>query len=385
MQWKATRNGTSCICTVNLELEAALCPCCRMVTTSIKERKPRCVRDLDIWGRRTFIHFQIRRFECDECGYRFTEELHGIGWRRRQTYRFEQEVYHRCLESSKQSVADALLLSYSTVDEIFKRSAKQRQRQVAFGHVRVLGMDEIALKKRHKQYALVLSDLERKCILAVLPSREKAELERWWNTLSPEQQASIRTVSMDMWRPYRSFVEQSLPKAKIVADRFHVMKQLNDQLTKARRKIQRDADPETKDALKGSRWLLVRSRDQLSEDQEQQLKEVLTAHDELRVAYLLKEEFRLIFERIREPERARRFLDAWICKVHYTQNRYLLNFVKTLRNWYDEILNYFDERISNGFVEGMNRAIRNVISRAYGFRNFDNFKLQILAQHGPPG
>lgn len=153
-----------------LELEAALCPCCRMVTTSIKERKPRCVRDLDIWGRRTFIHFQIRRFECDECGYRFTEELHGIGWRRRQTYRFEQEVYHRCLESSKQSVADALLLSYSTVDEIFKRSAKQRQRQVAFGHVRVLGMDEIALKKRHKQYALVLSDLERKCILAVLPS-----------------------------------------------------------------------------------------------------------------------------------------------------------------------------------------------------------------------
>ncbi len=190
---------------------------------------------------------------------------------------------------------------------------------------------------------------------------------------------------MDMWRPYRSFVEQSLPKAKIVADRFHVMKQLNDQLTKARRKIQRDADPETKDALKGSRWLLVRSRDQLSEDQEQQLKEVLTAHDELRVAYLLKEEFRLIFERIREPERARRFLDAWICKVHYTQNRYLLNFVKTLRNWYDEILNYFDERISNGFVEGMNRAIRNVISRAYGFRNFDNFKLQILAQHGPPG
>ena len=65
-------------------------------------------------------------------------------------------------------------------------------------------------------------------------------------------------------------------------------------------------------------------------------------------------------------------------------NKYLLDFVKTLRNWFKQILNYFDKRITNGFVEGMNRAIRLVISRAFGYRNFDNFKLQILAQHGPP-
>ena len=79
-------------------------------------------------------------------------------------------------------------------------------------------------------------------------TREKAELERWWNTLTSDQQAAIRVVSMDMWRPYRSFVEQHLPQARIVADRFHVMKQLNEQLTKARRKIQREADPETQAA-----------------------------------------------------------------------------------------------------------------------------------------
>ena len=231
----------------------------------------------------------------------------------------------------------------------------------------------------------MLSDLERRCVLAVLPTREKAELERWWKTLAADQQAAIRVVSMDMWRPYRSFVEQHLPQARIVADRFHVMKQLNEQLTKARRKIQREADPETQAALKGSRWLLVRSRAELSDEQEQQLQQVLAAHHDLRVAYLLKEEFHLIFERIHDQEQARRFLNAWICKVRYTRNHYLLDFVKTLHNWFEQILNYFDERISNGFVEGMNRAIRTVISRAYGFRNFDNFKLQILAQYGPDG
>ena len=122
-------------------------------------------------------------------------------------------------------------------------------------------MDEIAIKKRHKQFALVLSDLERRCVIAVLPSREQAELKRWFATLSQEQIQAIRVVSMDMWRPYRSFVERYFPQAKIVADRFHVMKQLNDQLSKARRQIQRDADETTKDALKGCRWLLVRNRD----------------------------------------------------------------------------------------------------------------------------
>ena len=162
------------------------------------------------------------------------------------------------------------------------------------------------------------------------------------------------------------------------------MKQLNDQLSKARRKIQRDADETTKDALKGCRWLLVRNRDSLSEAQRQQLQVALDADSLLRQAYLLKEEFRLIFERIHDQDRARRFLDAWMLKVEFTGNKYLLGFVKTLRNWFKQILNYFDKRITNGFVEGMNRAIRLVISRAFGYRNFDNFKLQILAQHGPP-
>lgn len=183
---------------------------------------------------------------------------------------------------------------------------------------------------------------------------------------------------MDMWRPYRSVVSTYLPHADIVADRFHVMKQLNEQLTKARRQIQRQADTDTKEALKGTRWLLVRADHSLTAEQSQQLQVALVADAELRTAYLLKEEFYLIFERIRDQEQARRFLMAWVVKVQQTNNRYLLAFVKMLRNWWQQILNYFDERITNGFVEGMNRTIRAIIWRAYGFRNFDNFKLQIL-------
>jgi len=157
-------------------VEAAVCPCCKSITVDIKERQERCVRDVDWSGKRTFIHFAIRRFECPECAHRFTEELGAVAWRRHQTIRFEETIYRRCLESSKSAVAKCCHLSYSTVDDIFKRYARRQERRTLFGTVRILGMDEIAIKKRHHHYALVLSDLERRCVLAVLPSREQAEL-----------------------------------------------------------------------------------------------------------------------------------------------------------------------------------------------------------------
>jgi len=366
-----------------LRLEVGICPKCKSISTSIKQYKERCVRDVDIWGKRTFLHFKIRRFDCPDCGHRYTEQLQAVDWPRRQTRRFEQAIYQDCLQMSKKAVAEKYQLSQSTVYDIFKLYAK-RQRKRHQGLVRILGMDEIALKKRHKQYALVLSDLEQRYVLAVLPSREQKEIKKWLKTLSQEQKQAIKVVSMDMWRPYHSFVKQHLSHAQIVADRFHVMKQLNDQLTKARRQIQRIADEATQQNLKGSRWLLVSNRDTLSSDQEQQLLSVLEAEPTLRTIYLLKEEFRLIFERIHDRDQARRFLEAWICKVQFTNNKYLLAFVKTLRNWWHEILNYFDKRITNGFAEGLNRAIRSIIWRAYGFRNFHNFRLQVLAQHAPP-
>jgi transposase len=366
----------------HLTIDVGVCPNCQSVSSHVKQYKERCVRDHDIWNKRTFLHFRIRRFECPDCGLRFTEELATIGWRRRQTKRFEQAVYQQCLRQSKKEVAEQFQLSQTTVDGIFKRRAKRRSGSVKRPNVRVLGMDEIALKKRHKQYVLVLSDLERRYVLAVLSTREQKTLIAWLQTLSTIEKKAIRVVSMDMWRPYRAVVEKYLPHADIVADRFHVMKQLNEQLTKARRQIQRRADEATQEALKGSRWLLVRTRNSLTAEQAQQLQVVLAADADLRTAYLLKEEFYLVFERIHDREQARRFLMAWVFKVQQTNNRYLLVFVKTLRNWWQQILNYFDERITNGFVEGMNRAIRAIIWRACGFRNFDNFKLQILAELG---
>lgn len=362
--------------------QAAICPRCDQLSTALYDEKERCVRDLDMWGKCTFLHFSRRRFECQPCGQPFTERLPSIDPKRRQTRRFEQYIYRACLRSDCKSIAQENWLHPTTVKGIFKRWAKRTVRTKGPTPVRVLGIDEIALKKRHKQYALVLSDLQRHCVIAVLPERSKEQLEAWFDQLSPAERQSIQVVSIDMWQPYRQAVQAKLPQAKLVADRFHMMKQLNDRLTQMRRSIQRRADEATQQALKGSRWLLVKNRDDLTATEEARLLEILAACPELRPLYLLKEEFRTICDKCRDRQQAERFLQAWLWKAERTGNRFLLKFVNTLRNWWHEFLNYFDDRITNGFVEGINRAIRVIINRAYGYRNFENFRLQILAQHG---
>jgi len=295
--------------------EAALCPYCRQISTQVHDHKERCVRDLEVWGKCTFLHFSRRRFQCERCGQAFTERLPSIDPQRRQTRRFEQAIYRQCLDSNCKSVASQVWLHEATVKEIFKRWAKRTERLRGPRRVGVLGIDEIAIKKRHKQYALVLSDLQERCVIAVLPERSQACLGQWLEQLAPEQRQAIRVVSMDMWQPYRQVIQVKLPQAQIVADRFHVMKQLNERLNQMRRSIQRQADELTQAHLKGCRWLLVKNREELSAQEESQLQHLLSNCPQLRTLYLLKEEFRTICDKVKDRPQAERFLRAWMWKA----------------------------------------------------------------------
>jgi transposase len=360
--------------------DIAQCPRCQHISEKIHQEEERRVRDLSLSGKRTKLYFAARRFDCAFCQRPFTECLPSMTHGRRQTRRYEEFVYQQCLHSDRKAVARQEHLRESTVKDIFVKWARKTTQRQKQHQLRVLGIDEMALKKRHKQYVLILSDLERHCILAILSDRKKETLINWLKR-HPDQR-HIKVVSTDLWEPYRQAVKQALPQARQVADRFHVMKHLNQRLTQARRSLQKKADPETYAILKGSRWILVKARHDLSPEEEGNLQHILLLCPELRVRYLLKEEFRTICDKVQSREQAARFLRAWIWKVQQTGDKRLLKFVKTLKNWWHEFLNYFINRVTQGFVEGINNAIRATIRRAFGFRNFDIFRLQILAQYG---
>lgn len=364
-----------------------ICPRCQQPSAALHDTKERCVRHLAIWGWHTLVHFIQRRFACALCEQPFTENLTWLEPKRRHTQAFELHIYQRIQQKTpRRQVAQSAGLHEATVQEIFKRQAQHALKQAQPPAVRVLGVDEIALHRQPQQYALVLSDLQRRCVLDVLPDRRQATLVAWLQHLSPAERKAIKVVSMDMWHAYRRAVQQQLPHAQIVADRFHVMKQLNHQLDLLRRSLQRWAkqqeDETLYQALKGSRWVLLKPRVALNAEQQAQLQTLLTTSDELRTIYLLKEEFRTICDKIKDRSRAARFLQAWAWKAWGTESRYMQRFVKTLRNWWHEFLNYFNDRVTQGFVEGINRAIRGIIQRAFGFHNFDNFRLHVLVECG---
>lgn len=246
-----------------------------------------------------------------------------------------------------------------------------------------MNIDEIALEKGHGNFVLVLSAPEEGCVLEVLPDRERKTLEKWLDELALEVKKAIKVVNLDMWEPYTLAVKAKLPQARIVVDRFHVMKNLNHCLTMARREIQRNASDEVKEQLKGSRWVLVKNQKDLNEKQRAKLESLYQASPELKVCHQLKEQFHAIFESTVDRTQARVALRHWIKQVEKQSLTALQSFLVTLKNWFELILNYFIERWTNAFAEGVNNKIKLIKRRAFGFTNFDHFRLRILVECAP--
>lgn len=220
-------------------------------------------------------------------------------------------------------------------------------------------------------------------MLDVLEERHKENLLIWLEKRGEEWCAAVQTACSDMWDAYQQAAAEKLPNAKRVIDRFHVMKNLNQALTKARRAIQKDADENTKEVLKGCRWLLVKNHENLTAEQHQQLDQMLAASPELKSCYELKESFRALFNEQLDVQAAGERLRSWIADVEATSFKALKSFVNTLHNWREQILNYFEGRYTNGFAEGVNLKIKMLNRRGYGYRNFNSFRLHVLVAFDP--
>jgi transposase len=367
-----------------IRADYGLCPRCRSVSGDIHQYKRRRVRDMMCFGHTIYLLFDIRRFRCPECHKVFTESLDSITFNQQYTRRFEWMVYQECLSQTIQDVARKLEMNWHTVERIFHTKACEQLQYSEKQFPRILGVDEIANKKGHKQYLLVISDLQRKCVIEVLPNRLKETLVNWLYSLPVWVRENICVVSMDLWKPYKHAIQEVLPHAEIVADRYHVMKNLNKVLDKAQRAILRMLKrlpiEDITSTLKGFRWVLLKNEDDLDADEKKRLQSVYSLSPMLRQIHRLKERFRRIFEQITDRKQAERFLNAWICEVKQLGCDKLKPFIKTLEGWWEHILNYFNQGITNGAVEGINNRVKLIKRRAYGYRNVTNFRNRVVAE-----
>lgn len=246
----------------------------------------------------------------------------------------------------------------------------------------MLCFDEISCGRGQGNYVLVISAPELGCVLDVLPDRRRETLMHWLDQQGPDFCAGIDWACADMWDAYHSAIAAKLPKAKAVVDRFHVVKNLHDAISKTRRTIQRQAPAAVQEQLKGSRWALLKHPDHLTDKDKARLQAATEASPELKVCYELKEEFRRIFE-LTDPTQAQTELGRWLDRARATGYRAMLAFAKTVDHWQQSILNFFHGRWNNGFAEGVNQKIKLIKRRGFGYRNFDHFRLHILVAFDP--
>jgi transposase len=214
------------------------------------------------------------------------------------------------------------------------------------------------------------------------PSRTQEALRQVFNQWGAEVLKGIVGVSIDLWKPYQSLVEEMMPNATIVADRFHVMKLLNDELDEQRKTEKRAAKKITKKAerervlkgLTGSKYALLKNEEELTERQREKLAEVSEVSPTLAEMHRLKEEFRDIFEESKNWAEGTLELLDWMVE----SSTLFKSSCGTIKRWFDEVTSYFELRITNGVVEGINNKLKLIKRSGYGFSNFDNFKLRAL-------
>lgn len=170
-----------------------------------------------------------------------------------------------------------------------------------------------------------------------------------------------------MWGGFPKVVQEVFPNAQIVFDRFHVMKPVNEQLNRIRK--------QTRMTVKGSKFILLKNRANLSEEEQSNLASILGHSQRLKLAYELKEEFRDIFETCNTPEEGKVQLLQWLKKARTVY----CDVLTTIRNHLDGICNYFLSRTTSGVMEGINNKLKLLKRQAYGFVNFDNFRARLLA------
>lgn len=380
-----TRYATKVVLDVTTNKSALKCPKCGLRTTKIDHRYPQTVRDNSISGKRAFLSIQKKVFYCQPCDYAFVEQLDSVSPSRIYTKRYEKTIFESCLENTISNVSRSEKLPYDCVRGIYKRIA-----DVCIQHltslkeeIEILGIDEIAIIKGQKDYQAIVSNISGGYVMEVLPDRKKETVLNYLRKLPKIAKKRIVFVSIDMWEGYFSAIQEALPGATIVIDRFHVMKNLNAAITKYRRDIQRGLPKEAREKYKGYRWILVKNEENMSEEDLGKLEKMMEECPELKQLYDLKVKFQEIFNHTRKAGTADMKLKEWEKKVAGLHNPEMDKFLNTLNNWREWILNYFvSKKVTNAFVEGMNNKIKLIKRAGYGYRNKMNFRRKVLIECG---
>ncbi len=366
---------------VESSLKKSLCIRCGRKCEKVHQYYQRRVRDLPISGKQVYLILEVRQFECEHCNRHFAEPFSFVLANKTMTVRFEDYLYYRSKGVDLSYICRKENVDWKTINSIFIRYSKSEiEARKDYNEVKRIAIDEIALKKGHRNYVVILLDLDKGVILDVLKQRDKAFLINYFRSKGAAFCDRIKVFSSDMWEAYLNCAKEVFQNATIVADRFHFFSKCQDGMNVCRRYFRRQNKKD--DRLNGIRWALMKNPQNLSKEQFEQLKKVfkIRKYKLLKQTYEAKNEFRNILEQKISSQKASVLIEQWIDKVKRNRIRFLFRFVQFYYRWKEFILNYFDGRFSTGKLEGVNNKLKMIKRRAFGYLDFDAFRARALVE-----
>ena len=295
------------------------------------------------------------------------------------TKRFAYYVGRRCRSATIKDIGEELHLNWDSVKELDKQYMRAQLARAGTPGPKAIGIDEISVRKG-QNYRIVVSDLiRRRAIWFGGKDRKEASMAEFYQWLEPRKTQGIGLAVMDMWKPFRKVTQVYAPQAAILFDKFHILSHLSDALDAVRKAEYARLSGNDRRYIKGQKYTLLSHRENLTLKGRQALKKLLAANKRLNTAYVLKESFGQLWDYQHEGW-ARRFFENWRASLKWQRLEPYVKFAEMIDRHWDGIAAYCkpENKVSLGFVEGLNNKIRVFQRRAYGLRDEEYLRLKVL-------
>jgi transposase len=350
------------------------------------------IRHLPVFGRPTYLRYRPRRYQCQDCeGHpTTTEKLEWQDANSPHSFAYDNHILLQLVNSTIEDVSVKEGLSYASVAGALERRIEASTDWTEITAIEVLGLDEIALKKGHRDYVTLVTG--RMCdgeivILGVLPGHEKATVVEFLRLIPLRILQRVQAVCCDLWEAYTEAVREEIPTARIVIDRFHVAKHYREAADQVRKqellRLKKTLPKAQYQTLNGSLRAFRKNAKDLNKEERKILRCFFEHSSSAKLAYVLREQLTAIFEKNLSKQPAQSKILRWIQQVQKSGLRCFDDFLKLLQIWWDEITNYFILRENSGFVEGFNNKVKVLKRRCYGIFNLKHlFQRIYLDLHG---
>jgi transposase len=357
------------------------CPKCNRRCTILHVcSSPRKWRDLPLCGWSVFFWYCPKEILCPTHG-RIQEMIPWADPYARITYRFEYALLVYCQLMPQKAASKLLHIPTSTLSDLLHQSITRLRDGHRIRGLKSIGVDEISYCKGHK-YATVVYDLDRSCVIWVGKGKGRETIDIFFQEkLSAYQKEQIQWASCDMSEAYMGAIKAHCPNAKLVLDRFHIVKAINASVDEVRKEQWRQANARDRKVLKGLRWLLFKRSSNRSKEDSFTLKALQKGNHRIYRAWFLKDEFEHFWD-FKAPWAAERFLKKWTTSALRTRLEPMKKLARTLRKYSAEIVSFVHTRLTNAVGEGLNRIIKIVKNRASGFRTLEAFTDMIFLTVG---